>query len=62
MWYYSIEEAETQNPPMNNIQVLSMVAETDYSCYGWGDDDLGSSFKCESGEENMNDVCETHAV
>ena len=53
---------ETQNPPSNNIQVQSMVAETDYSCYGWGDDDLGSSLDFESGEENMNDVYETHAV
>ena len=62
MWDYNLEEVETQDPPVNNIQVESMVAETDYSCYGWSDDDFGSNLEFDIGDDNLDEAGETHEI
>ena len=62
MWDYNLEEVETQDPPVNNIQVESMVEETDYSCYRWGDDELGSNLDLGLEDDNLEDVDETHEI
>ena len=61
MWDYNLKEVETQDPPVNNIQVESMVAETDYS-YKWSDDDFSSNLDFDIGDDNLDEVVETHEI